>query len=186
MSNESLAMMAKIGIIHLPASAWDAIIPHSGKVHHQALVEYMAAGAVREISRKIVDKKQSARLSELSQSMAKTSLADLLSSWEDGDLCPPFPFPFPFPFPWPHPNPSPEPLPYFEGYKFRTPAIEQLVYADLLMSLSEVITSADFHKSLVSSAIGISKTIGSLADDFERCGTKPRPRPKKLGGFTAE
>jgi hypothetical protein len=185
MSNKSLVNMAKLGMIHIPASAWDALIPHSGNVHFQALVEYMAAGHVREIGRNITDKKHRTRLAELSHSMAKSALAGLLESWDDGDICPPFPFPFPFPFPYPWPNPHPEPEPYFEGFKFRTPAVEQLVYADMLMSLSEVTTSAEFNKALVSSAVGIAKGFGSLADDFEKCGTRPRPipKPKKLEGI---
>jgi hypothetical protein len=171
----TLEILAKSGIIRISPQLWEKIHPHVPKVS-QEFVEFMAAGAVRDVARKVSDRKLSASLLELSKEMAGAATGSLVASWEDGDICPPWPFPWPWPGPWPWELENPDPIPW------RVAGIEQLVLANVLVSLSEVTTNVQFHNALMSSAVGIAKSIGSLVDDIEKCGTKPRPKgpgPKK-------
>jgi hypothetical protein len=175
----SLALLAKVGIIRIPDWMWEKIHPHVPKVT-QEFTEFMAAGAVRDVAKRVSDKKVRTQLLKLSEEMAAYATKGMLAGWEDGDICPPWPFP------WPGPRP-----PFwddiFEQFGkdapviFRSKATEQILLADMLLGLSEVTTNTDFHKSMVHASIGIARSIGSLADDFERCGTVPRV-PKGVGG----
>lgn len=173
-----LKTLAKLGIIKIPPQAWDALIPHGPKVT-QVFVEYMVAGLVRDVARQVSNKSVSKTLMSLSRDMAKASTNDLVAHWDDGDICPPWwPFPWPWPGPWPGPWPEwdkifnqgpPDPFPLL-----RVKGIEQLLLADVLVSLSEVTVNVEFSKALLNSAVGIAKTYGSLADDIAGANAKAR------------
>jgi hypothetical protein len=173
----SLAILAKLGMIKIPPQAWDALIPHGPKVS-QVFVEFMAAGLVRDIARRVSDKSLGKNLIEVSRDMAKSSMGGLISSWEDGDICPPW-----WPWPWPGPRPNWEEIfdpmdgKFGPFAPFAVPGIEQLVLADALVSISQVTTNVEHSKMLFNSAIGIAKTFGSLTDDIAKVGLQTR----KLG-----
>jgi hypothetical protein len=172
-------ILAKLGIIKIPPSLWELIHPHEPKVS-QVFIEYMAAGLVRDVARQVSNKSISKDLMAISHDMAKTSTSSMVAGWDDGDICPPWWWHGP----WPRPNwgdlinppidlGSPDPYPLL----FRVKGIEQLVLADVLVSLSEVTTNIEHSKALINSAMGIAKTFGSLTDDIANAGANAR----KLG-----
>ena len=87
----SVSLASKVAILKIPPEAWDAIIPHSHKVS-QHLVEYMAAGVVRDISAIVKNKEIKSKLFSIGQEMARVGSQGLIQGWEDGDdICPPWP-----------------------------------------------------------------------------------------------
>lgn len=164
MSN-ALLLLAKVGILKIPPSAWDAIFPH-GPVISQHLVEYMAAGVVRDIAGQIKDKSVKAQLLSVGKDMAGFASQGLVQGWEDGDdICPPWP---PFPFPWPGKR-GPEPDPWVTG------AVEQIVLADLLLGLAGVTVNPEISLQLREAATGLAKQASQqLMANFEEADVEPR------------
>ena len=68
----TLEILAKSGIIHIPPQLWEKIHPHVPKIS-QEFVEFMAAGAVRDVARKVSDRKVRTSLIELSKAMASAA-----------------------------------------------------------------------------------------------------------------
>ena len=168
----SVSLASKVAILKIPPEAWDAIIPHSHKVS-QYLVEYMAAGVVRDISAIVKNKEIKSKLFSIGQEMARVGSQGLIQGWEDGDdICPPWP-PFPFPWPWWDTKVNgPEPDPW------NIKSIEQLVLADLLVSLAEITTHVESSDQLRETAYSIVKVASeNLLDDFE----KNKVRARKTG-----
>jgi hypothetical protein len=163
----SFSLASKVAILKIPPEAWDAIIPHGPKVS-QHLVEYMVAGVVRDIGSKIKDKELQAKLSSIGKEIATSASRGLVQGWEDGDdICPPWP-PFPWPWPWrDKEGPSPDP--------WKVKSVEQLLLADLLVSLAEVVTDADISAQLKSVALEQVKSVSvQLVADFEKTHAAPR------------
>jgi hypothetical protein len=135
--------------------------------------EVELAGAIGKFSALIADRTLSVKAFELSKQMAKTAAAGLIDGWDDDDgICPP-----PHP-PWWHfgTNLEPQPVPWKE-----INAAEQVQIAYLLTKFSALTTHAKFNAELKSIAAGIASSVAAtLADDFEKCGTLPRP-PRRIG-----
>ncbi len=131
--------------------------------------ELALADAVKQLSRVVADKKLSGKVLELSKKMAKEASGGMINGWEDGDDICPIWWPFPFP-----PVPGPGPFPWKEIV-----SAEQIQIANILTQISGLTMSKEFNNALKSVAVEIVRgAAGKLADDFERCGTVPRPRPK--------
>lgn len=166
-------LIAKVTFLKIPPEAWDAIIPHGPKVS-QALVEYMAAGLVRDIAKLVKDKAVQTKLTAIGKEMAGFASNGLVQGWEDGDdICPPYP-PFP-PRPWPwrgdfsKQEPSPQP--------WKISSVEQVVLADLLLSLADITSSRELGAQLKDAASALSKgAAGLLTQDFEKSSIKTRAR----------
>lgn len=134
--------------------------------------EVALAGTIGKFSSLITDKALSAKAFELSKQMAEVAVGGLISDWDDDDLCPP---------PRPHwwnfekiSEPEPEPWKTIN-------AAEQVEIAYILTKFSALTTSPKFNKALKSLATEIAGSVaGKLADEFERCGTPPRPRHVEL------
>jgi len=150
-----------------------------------AHVDLLVADVVKSIGAKLSDRKLGKKVADLSHKMGTQATHALMASWEDGDLCPPWRWPWPGPHPWqmsdllrsPHPEPwqgiglSPQPEPWEE-----ITSAEQIGLAYVLTQLSGLTTSKEFNRSLKTFATAIASSVAkALADDFERCGTVPRP-----------
>ena len=134
--------------------------------------ELALADAVKQLSSVISDKKLSGKVFGISQKMAKEATAGMINGWEEGDdICPPWrPFP---PFP-PVPDPWPGPFPWKE-----IASAEQIRVANILTQISGLTISKEFNQALKSVAAEVVRgAANKLADDFERCGTVPRPKPR--------
>lgn len=184
MNIKTVALFSKIHLIgSINPEAWDALIPHTPFVFSDAHVNLLAADLVRQISAELPDKGLQARVFELSQQMARSASAGLASSWEPGDeLCPPWRWPFPFP----HVTdlleelekgmgPRPEPW-------HKIPSAGMLQSAYQLTQVAALTSDADFSQELLHVATTVATQASrTLVDDFERCGTLPRPKfPKKV------
>lgn len=166
----SAALVTKVTLLKIPPQAWDAIIPHGPKIS-QHMVEFMAAGVVRDIAKLIKDKTLQTKVMNLGREMAAGTSKGLVAGWEEGDdICPPW-FPFP-PLPWPWPpkgNSGPHPDPW------RMNIVEQVVLADLLMGLAGVTTSAAMSGQLKDAANALIKdSAHQLGDEFAKANVKPR------------
>ena len=134
--------------------------------------ELALADAVKQLSSVISDKKLSGKVFGISQKMAKEATAGMINGWEEGDdICPPWrSFP---PFP-PVPDPWPGPFPWKE-----IASAEQIQVANILTQISGLTISKEFNQALKSVAAEVVRgAANKLADDFERCGTVPRPKPR--------
>lgn len=134
--------------------------------------ELALADAVKQLSSVVADKKLSAKVLELSKRMAKEASAGMINGWEEGDdICPPWrPFP---PFP-PVPDPWPGPFPWKEMI-----CAEQIQIANILTQISGLTINKEFNQALKSAAAEVVRGVANkLSDEFERCGTVPRPKPK--------
>jgi hypothetical protein len=129
--------------------------------------ELALADSVKQLSKVVADKKLSVKVLELSKKMAKEASGGMINGWEDGDdICPPW---WPFPFP---PVPGPGPFPWKEIV-----SAEQVQIANILTQISGLTTSKEFNLALKSVATELVRgVVNKLADDFERCGTVPRPK----------
>ncbi|MFN4146246.1 MAG: hypothetical protein ACK4GN_10520 [Runella sp.] len=155
----------------LNPKAWDALKPKQKFPFSDATLELFVADTVKEASAHIADKSLAKATFELSKKMANTAAQSLVASWEPGDdICPPWPWPWPGPWPWRDIfGPQPDP---WKDLK----TAQQIEIAHILTHLSGLTSNQDFHLSLKSLAVGIVKGVASqLMDDFERCGTVPRP-----------
>ena len=135
--------------------------------------EVELAGAIGKFSTLITDRALSAKTFELSKQMAEVAVEGLVAEWDDGDdICP-----RPRPHWWdletnlvPHPEP----------WKSIN-AAEQVEIAYLFTKFSALTASTQFNKALKSLAAEIAGSVaGKLADEFEKCGTPPRPRHAQL------
>jgi hypothetical protein len=143
--------------------------------------EVALAGTIGKFSALIANKALSEKAFELSKQMAEVGVGSLIADWDDDDLCPP-----PRPHWWnieqvngPHPEPwkPKEPHPNWETIN----AAEQVEIAYLFTKFSALTTSERFNKALKSLATEIARNAaGQLADDFEKCGTPPRPHQLEL------
>lgn len=134
--------------------------------------ELALADAVKQLSKLVADKKLSRKVFVLSQKMSREASAGIINGWEEGDdICPPWrPFP---PFP-PVPDPWPGPYPWKE-----ITSSEQILVANILTQISGLTISKEFNQALISVAAEVVRGVANkLADDFERCGTVPRPKPR--------
>lgn len=129
--------------------------------------ELALADAVKQLSKVVADKKLSGKVLELSKKMAKEASGGLINGWEEGDdICPPW---WPFPFP---PVPGHGPFPWKEIV-----SAEQVQIANILTQISGLTISKEFNLALKSVATELVRGVtNKLADDFERCGTVPRPK----------
>lgn len=162
----------------LNPKAWDAVHPHTPFSFSNAHVELMVADIVKHVATGLGDQGLSKKAMELSKKMASDAAASLLNAWEPGDeLCPPWRGP------WPGPHsefeavgPQPEPWQPVDS-------ATQIELAQVLNHLSGLTALAESNAALKALATGIARGAASkLADDFERCGTKPRvpfPRPHR-------
>lgn len=164
-------------IAHLNPKAWEAVEPRGLFPFSNAHIDLMVADVVKNASALVGDKKIGRELLALSKAMAQSAGSALVTSWEPGDdLCPPWPWP------WPGPGPGfgladPDPCPW----KIIV-AAEQIELAHILTHLSGLTTSKEHNVALKSAATRIARgAVGTLADDFEKCGSVPRkpfPRPR--------
>lgn len=158
----------------LNPKAWDALIPKQGFPFKDATIELFVADALKEASGFIADKKLAKETFELSRKMAESASASLVASWEPGDdLCPPWrwPWPGPWPGPWWTDVVGPQPEPWKV-----VGLAEQIEIAHLLTQFSGLTISKDFNLALKGIATNIARgAVAKLVDDFERCGTVPRP-----------
>lgn len=116
MSSKLSAQIRFLMSIHaIDPKAWDAIIPHGPK-YSIAIREYMIAGIVRDIAKKVPNHDIQSKLLSLGKELVSYSSRGLINGWEEGDdLCPPF-FRWPFPIPDPFPNlAKPQPDPWYNG-----------------------------------------------------------------------
>ena len=169
--------------------ATDATHPHGPLPlrYSSAHIDLLAADLVRKISRLLPDKSLEQQVFSVSQQLARAASANLPAAWDfDDDWCPTWPFPHP-PFPFDLSELTdlnkPEPQPWQS-----IAAAEQVQLAYLLTQVAGLTSEAALSKSLVrlgaSIAAGAART---LADEFERCGTRPRPKfPKKAGELTPQ
>ena len=168
MAKTTLSLSAKVSFLKLPPEYWDAKIPHS-QFFTQAAVEYWSAGVVRDVGHLVRDGALRERIAGLGREMVGAGAKGLIQGWEDGDdICPPWP-PFP-PFPWPGVGPSdPDPVPW------KTGVVEQVVLADMLLSLAGVTTHAGFSSQLRELSLALVKsTAQHIVADFEKTGVHPR------------
>ncbi|RSK51025.1 hypothetical protein [Hymenobacter rigui] len=183
MNAKAVALFSKIQLVGaINPAAWDALIPHSHFVFTDAHVNLLAADLVRQISTQLADTGLRERTFGVSQQMARSAASALAASWEPGDeLCPPWRWPFP------HPHglewlgqldqvlkPQPDP--------WKTlPAAEQVQLAYQLTQVASLTSEAGFSQELLHLAAGVAAAASrTMLDEFERCGTKPRPKfPKK-------
>ncbi|UOQ72691.1 hypothetical protein [Hymenobacter cellulosilyticus] len=184
MNIKSVALFSKIHLIgSINPKAWDALIPHTPFVFSDAHVNLLAADLVRQISAELPDQRLQERVFDLSQKMARSASEGLASSWEPGDeLCPPWRWPFPFP----HVTDLLEELekgmgPHVEPWQ-PIPSAGMLQSAYQLTQVAALTSDADFSRELLRVATTVvSVASRTLVDDFERCGTLPRPKfPKKI------
>lgn len=176
-------LLSKAQLIgQLNPQAWDAIHPHSPFVFADAHVELLTADLVRQISAALPDAGLRERVFGLSQAMARSAASGLVSSWEPGDeICPPWPFPWPFPrvqdwFRDIEQAFKPQPVPWQP-----IAAAETVQLAHLLSHAAGLTSDATFSRSLLEVATAVAASAArTLVDEFEKCGTKPRPKfPKK-------
>jgi len=170
MSNLSLIHSKADFIGSLNPKAWDAVKPHVPFVFSNAFVELLVADVVKHVGAAVTDQKLASQVLTLSKRMATQATGAVAASWEPGDdICPPWPKPWPFPFP--PPPPPPDPIPWEP-----IASAEQVELAHVLVRLSGLTTSKEFNGELKSVATQLVKGVaGRLADDFEKCGTVPRP-----------
>ena len=149
--------------------AQDALHPHFH--FSNAYVDLLVADVVKEVGAVLADKALSKSALELSKKMAVSAGTALTSAWEPGDdICPPWRGPGPRPNWWTTVV-DPEPSPW---HMLNSAA--QVELAHLLVHASGLTSSAEYNTSLKSLATSVARGAASaLADDFERCGTKPRP-----------
>ena len=168
----------------LNPAAWDAIHPHQPFTYSDAHIDLLAADLVRQISVALADKTLSHQVFSLSQQMARTATAALAATWDEpGDeLCPSIPFPFPHGHSYYRElaavaSPPPEPWASIGS-------AEQVQLAYGLAQAASLTTDAVASKSLLRLATSVASAASrTLADDFERCGNRPRPKfPKKTVG----
>ena len=152
----------------LNPAAWDAVHPHIQFTFSNAHVELFVADVVKQVGASLADKALAKSAHDLSKRMGGAAGAALVSAWEPGDeLCPPWPWPFP----GPHLGEGPSPEPWTE-----VNAAVQVELAHVLIQLSGLTSNAEYNKDLKALATSVARgAAGALADDFERCGTKPRP-----------
>lgn len=186
-STTALASLAQL-IGHLNPAAWDALVPHLPFSYSDAHVDLLAADLVRQVSVELTDKALKQQVFSLSQQMARTASAGLVATWDEpGDeLCPRWPYPFPFPHAqdWLRllaAKPQPDPWQPISS-------AEQVQLAYVLTQAASLTTDAAATKSLLRLATSIAAAASrTLADDFERCGSRPRPKfPKKTLGLQAQ
>jgi hypothetical protein len=154
----------------LNPSAWDAVHPHTPFAFSNAHVELLVADAVKHVGAALADKALSKKTMELSKAMAGQATSSMVSAWEPGDdICPPWPWPWPGPWPWiTVGGPSPDPWQ-------PVAAAEQIELAQVLNHLSGLTASKEHNAALKSLATSVARSAaGQVADDFEKCGTKPR------------
>ena len=168
MAKTTVSLSAKVAFLKIPPQAWDAKIPHSHRFS-QAAVEYWTAGVVRDIGHLVRDHAVRAQLASLGREMVGAGAKGLIQGFEDGDdICPPWP-PFP-PFPWPGVGPSdPDPVPW------KTGIVEQVVLADMLLSLAGVTTNAGYSSQLRELSLALVKAVSQhIVDDFHKTAVHPR------------
>jgi hypothetical protein len=168
MAKTTLSLSAKVAFLKIPPQAWDARIPHSLRFS-QTAVEYWAAGVVRDIGHLVHDATLRSKLASLGREMVGAGAKGLIQGFDDGDdICPPWP-PFP-PFPWPGVGPVDlDPVPW------KTGIVEQVVLADMLLSLAGVTTHADYSTQLRELAIALVKSASQqIVDDFQKAAVHPR------------
>lgn len=138
--------------------------------------EVELAGAIGKFSTLITDKALSAKAFELSKQKAEAAVKGLIAGWDDGDdICPVGVHP------------------HGRGWDFETnlkshsqpwksiSSAEQVEIAYLFTKFSALTTSIPFNGALKSLATEIAGSVsGKLADEFEKCGTPPRPRHVEL------
>jgi hypothetical protein len=152
--------------------AQDAVHPHT--FFPNALVELYVADVVKHVGASLSDKTLSKHVLELSKKMAGVAASAAAAAWEPGDeICPPYPFPFP------HLDiGGPQPEPWVE-----VNAAVQIELAHVLIRLAGQTSNAELNRELKGVATQIAHgSAGALADDFEKCGTKPRqplPGPRR-------
>lgn len=152
---------AKVAFLKISPHAWDEIIPHGPKVS-PSLVEYMVAGLVRDIAKRVKDLNIKTKLMDIGKELAIFGSQKLIQGWEMGDdICPSWPIP---PWPWwkDLEQEEVEPAPWVVD------SVEQVVLADFLISLADITKHSDIKTALkdMSQAI-IKETSHCLADDFE-------------------
>jgi hypothetical protein len=181
MTKSTLELLAKVRFLKIPPEAWDAIFPHGPNIS-QGLIELMTAEVVRDIAGKVKIPGVKAKLMTIGKGLAGFSERGIIQGWEDGDICPPWPRPFPWPWfdsfePVPEPwkeklGPHPEP--------WRLGAIEQVILADLVLSLAGVTTSKEFSTQLAEVGVAMLKE-ASLAVPTEAQTATFSPRMARQG-----
>jgi len=174
LSNQSsISLVSKVSILKIPPQAWDALIPHGPKVS-QKLVEYLAAGVVRDIAQQVKDESVKRKLMGIGKDLARSASAGLVQGWEEGDdICPPWP-PFPGPWPWLEDILKPQPDPW------TVESFDQLVLADLTMGVAGVTTDASISAQLKNTAVALARSASmQIVVDFERTQIKPRSASTK-------
>ena len=135
--------------------------------------EIALAGTIAKFSTLITDKQLAARARELSRQMVETAGQNGAAILDEGDICPPY-----YHVPHPHFGDGLEPVP--NPWK-EIPAAEQVEIAYLFTKFSALTTSQRFNGALKALATSIAAgAAGKLADEFEKCGTPPRPKREIL------
>ncbi|HEX4382110.1 MAG TPA: hypothetical protein VH083_04150 [Myxococcales bacterium] len=151
----------------LNPAAWDAVHPHIPFSFSNAHVELFVADVVKHVAAGLADKTLARTTFDLSKKMGAAATSQLSASWEPGDdICPPWPWPFPH-----FTGGGPQPDPWVE-----LNSAMQIELAHVLIHLSGLTSSAELNKDLKGIATQIARgAAGALTDEFEKCGTKPRP-----------
>lgn len=172
----SISLVSKVSILKIPPQAWDALIPHGHKVS-QKLVEYLAAGVVRDIAQQVKDESVKKKLMGIGKELARSASAGLVQGWEEGDdICPPWPPfpPFPGPWIWLEDILKPQPDPW------TVRSFDQLVLADLTMGVAGVTTDASISAKLKDTAVALARSASKqIVEDFEKTQIKPRSASTK-------
>lgn len=131
--------------------------------------ELLLASTVAQLSFFIANKKLAEKVFLLSKQMAESSAKGVIATWDEGDeLCPPLPHPHW----WVKEINMPDPSPWKE-----IASAEQIELAYLLTKFSGLTMSKEFNVALKSIATEIVRGVAnSVAEDFEMCGTLPRPK----------
>ncbi|RSK37225.1 hypothetical protein [Hymenobacter metallilatus] len=183
MNAKAVALHSKIQLVGaINPAAWDALIPHSHFVFTDAHVNLLAADLVRQISSQLTDPSLREQTFGVSQQMARSAASGLAASWEPGDeLCPPWRWPFPHPhgLEWLEQleqvlKPQPQPWKSIG-------AAEQVQLAYQLTQVAALTSEASFSLELLHLASRVAAVASrTMLDEFERCGTRPRPKfPRK-------
>ncbi|MBS0299151.1 MAG: hypothetical protein JSR32_04325 [Proteobacteria bacterium] len=157
-------LIEKVNFLILRAhpEAADAIFPHGPVVYSRPLAEFMAAGIIRDISAHIRDEGIAEKVKSIGRNMASTASRGLIQGWEEGDDLCPVPIKWPFP-PRITPITGPQPVPWLVD------SVKQVVLANLLVSVANIIINREFSTQLRDAAFTVIKMeTNYLTEDFGR------------------
>jgi hypothetical protein len=173
-----------LSTIHSKIAFIEALLPTSSDALHPQFstshIDLFVADVVKHVGIALGDRKLGNQVLQLSKKMGESAGTALLEAWEPGDdLCPPWRTPGPLP---PRAE-DPTPVPWK-----KIDSAEQIALAYALTQLSGLTSTPTFNVALKAVATSVARAAAvTLADEFERCGTLPRPGhpPIHMKGATA-